>query len=84
MFNSWQKIKITKKDTAVIEAEHKLLEATEKWIASNGAEREANALSDQARDFVAELLIAASNKRVHWTLRLWAWLKNCVGLGLRQ
>jgi len=22
--------------------------------------------------------------RAHWTLRLWAWLKNIVGLGLRQ
>lgn len=26
----------------------------------------------------------AAEHRVHWTLRLWAWLKNCVGLGLRQ
>ncbi len=24
------------------------------------------------------------NPRVHWTLRLWAWVKNCIGLGLRQ
>lgn len=84
MFDGWQKIEITEKDTAVIEAEHKLLEATEKWIASNGVDREANMLSDQARDFVAELLMAASNKRLHWTLRLWTWLKNLVSLGSRQ
>jgi len=24
------------------------------------------------------------NKRLHWTLRLWAWLKNLVGLGSHQ
>ena len=24
------------------------------------------------------------NKRLHWTLRLWAWLKNNIRLGLRQ
>jgi len=27
---------------------------------------------------------AAPNKRLHWTLRLWAGLKNLVGLGSRQ
>jgi len=26
----------------------------------------------------------APNKCLHWTLRPWAWLKNLVGLGLRQ
>lgn len=34
--------------------------------------------SDQLRQLVA------AQQGVHWTLRLWAWLKNCVGLGLRQ
>lgn len=83
MFDSWQKIEITKKDTAVIEAEKLLLAATDRWIASDGAKSEAAELSNQAGLFVAELL-AAANKRVHWTLRLWAWLKNIFGLGLRQ
>lgn len=27
---------------------------------------------------------SALNKRLHWTLRLLAWLKNLVGLGSRQ
>jgi len=27
---------------------------------------------------------SAPNKRLRWTLRLWVWLKNCVGLGSRQ
>ncbi len=26
----------------------------------------------------------AAQHSVHWTLRLWTWLKNFVGLGLRQ
>lgn len=30
------------------------------------------------------LEINTPNKRLHWTLRLWAWMKNCVGLGSRQ
>ena len=33
-------------------------------------------------NFVA--IIASAQHRVHWTLRLWAWLKKYVGLGLRQ
>lgn len=28
--------------------------------------------------------IKTPNNRVHWTLRLQAWLKNLIGLGLRQ
>ena len=28
--------------------------------------------------------IKAAEHRVHWTLRLQAWLKNLIGLGLRQ
>jgi hypothetical protein len=84
MFDSWQKIEITEKDTAVVEAGRKLLVMTEKYIASDGGVKEANELSDQAGNFVVELLMAAANKRVHWTLRLWAWLKDFIRSGLRQ
>lgn len=84
MFNNWQEIEITENDVAVKESGKKLLDATERYFASNGAEKDSNDLSDQVGEFVAELLIAASNKRAHWTLRLWTRLKNVVRSGLRQ
>ena len=29
-------------------------------------------------------ILESAQHRAHWTLRLWAWLKNLVGLGSRQ
>lgn len=28
--------------------------------------------------------VERAEQSTHWTLRLWAWLKNKIGLGLRQ
>jgi hypothetical protein len=45
-------------------------------------------LNTCANDWCLELvtlpIMSAPNKRLHWTLRLWAWLKNLFGLGSRQ
>ena len=40
--------------------------------------------NDWYLEYVTLPIISAPNKRLHWTLRLWAWLKNLVGLGSRQ
>ncbi len=69
MASGWQKITITQKNISVIEAEKGLLNATKKWIASNGARSEAAEVSSFAALFVNELLTTAS-KRKSWMRRL--------------
>ena len=43
-----------------------------------------NPCADWYLEYVTLPIMSAPNKCLHWTLRLWAWLKNLVGLGSHQ